>query len=188
MGYIWINCVKNILFLKPVYFIFNSGYSRSNKKSNGRFGISGKNHLNHPRGKKGKKDSEIKIFFSKNYLKIFAIRFLVGPRIFGVNYWFQKEYVFDTIYPYIAQPVIGNTVNDEELEAQLPNFLSFLEYCGQLEKNAIQGCPVPPRYIVNKIKRRRKKAAVKANDVAFDSAGIKDIDRRNYTVEPVVID
>ena len=34
-----------------------------------------------------------------------AIRFLVGPRISGVKYWFQKEYVFDTIYPYIAQPV-----------------------------------------------------------------------------------
>ena len=34
-----------------------------------------------------------------------VIRFLFGPRISGVKYWFQKEYVFDTIYPYIAQPV-----------------------------------------------------------------------------------
>ena len=45
----------------------------------------------------------VKVIFSADAKS--AISFLVGPRISGGKYWFQKEYVFDTIYPYIAQPV-----------------------------------------------------------------------------------
>jgi len=72
-------------------------------------------------------------------------------------------------------------------EEQLPAFLIFLAYCGRLESNAIQGCPVPPQYIVNKIKRRRKKAAKEADNVAFSLAGIKDSDMKHFTTEPVVV-
>ena len=56
-----------------------------------------------------------------------AIRFLFGPGISEVKYWFQKEYVFDTIYPYIAQPVNGHSLNSP----------------------TIQSTSVPPRFGIN---------------------------------------
>ena len=53
-----------------------------------------------------------------------------------------------------CEAIIGNDVTDEELKLARTDLLEFMKYCEKLELSALEGVQPPPRFIINKIKRK----------------------------------
>ena len=58
---------------------------------------------------------------------------------------------------------IGNNVSDEELANEMPEYLSFMEYSAKLENYAVEGCPIPPDYIVASVTLKQKAKIAQEN-------------------------
>ena len=55
-----------------------------------------------------------------------------------------------------AHARIGNEVSEEEFADEMPEYLRFIEYTAKLENNAVEGCPIPPDYIVARVTLKQK--------------------------------